>query len=230
MPTFFEFSKFILKVLFKLLTRRRVSGRENVPAGGPVMIVANHMSNLDPPLVGILIDRKVMYMAKEQLFSRKLLFFGAMLRSYGVFPIHKSRIDLDAPRKAKQLLTEGHPLMVFPEGKRSKDRRLHSPVSGPALIASRTGAPILPVGITGTENSQEIWRLKRPLLTVNFGKPFHLSPVTGKLTKEELAERSDCIMRHIAELLPPEYRGEYSGEGVTDKCSKPELTGPSATR
>ncbi|MBI2831194.1 MAG: 1-acyl-sn-glycerol-3-phosphate acyltransferase [Chloroflexi bacterium] len=230
MPSFYSFSIFLLKMLFKLLTRPRAIGRENMPAQGPVLIVANHMSNVDPPLMGIFIDRKVKYMAKEELFRRRFIFFGLMLRSYGAFPIHKSRTDLDALRKANQALVDGHLLMVFPEGKRSKTGQLEPALPGPALIASRAGAPILPVGITGTERvSRDIWFLRRPRLTVRFGKPFYLPPVTGKLTKEELAKRSDCIMRQIKELLPPAYHGVYSGEGVAVKC-RAELTAPSAKR
>lgn len=228
MPSFFEVSRSVVRLTYRLLTRPRAIGRENIPAQGPVLIVCNHMSNVDPPLVGIFIDRKIMYMAKEELFSRKLLFFGAMLRNYGAFPIHKSRTDLDAMRKAKQVLEEGHPLMVFPEGKRSKDGKMGVPLPGPALIGARTGVPILPVGIIGTDKvSKDLWLLRRPVITVIYGKPFYLPPVEGRHTKEKLAALSECIMEKIAELLPPEYRGKYSGEGVQKTCPSAEPKAPS---
>ncbi|GAG46098.1 unnamed protein product, partial [marine sediment metagenome] len=80
--------------------------------------------------------------------------------------------------------------------------------------ASHNGVPILPVGITGTEKIKGVsWILRRPQITVNIGHPFNLPPVSSRLTKAELTELTNFIMRHVAELLPPEYRGDYTGQG-----------------
>ncbi|MFC2016828.1 lysophospholipid acyltransferase family protein, partial [Chloroflexota bacterium] len=103
---------------------------------------------------------------------------------------------------------------MFPEGTRSKNGQLQPAFSGSALIALRNGVPILPVGITGTEKIKGLaWLLHRPQITVNIGRPFHLPPVSGKLTKVELARFTDYIMGRIAELLPLGYRGNYAEQG-----------------
>jgi 1-acyl-sn-glycerol-3-phosphate acyltransferase len=113
-----------------------------------------------------------------------------------------------------RLLDDGQALVMFPEGTRSKNAQLQSAFPGAALIASRSGVPIVPVGISGTEKMKGmVWMLHRPRISVNIGHPFYLPPVNDKLTKVELAELTNSIMEHIAELLPPQYRGNYTGQG-----------------
>ena len=115
------------------------------------------------------------------------------------------------------MLADGQTLVIFPEGTRSHSGRLGHALHGSALIALRSGAPILPVGIIGTEKIKGVgWWLFRPKITVNIGRPFHLPPVSSKLTKTELAELTNYIMGHIAELLPVEYRENYAKPGKLD--------------
>jgi len=117
-------------------------------------------------------------------------------------------------RQASQLLTQGQALVMFPEGKRSESTGLQPASRGSALIAFRNGVPILPVGVTGTEKIKGVaWILHRPQITVNIGPRFYLPPVSSKLTKVELDELTEAIMEHIAELLPPEYQGNYASQG-----------------
>jgi len=150
-------------------------------------------------------------MAKEELFRSR--FSSYFVRGFGAFPVHRGRLDKQAFRQADQLLAQGLALVMFPEGKRSKSGQLQPASSGSALIALRSGAPILPVGITGTEKIKGVaWMLRRPVITVNIGHPFRLPPGSSKLTKVELAELTNFIMGRIAELLPPEYRGNYARE------------------
>ncbi len=211
MSWFYRLSRFLAKMLFVLLTRWQVRGRENVPSEGPVLVVSNHMNLADVPLLGISFGRKVIFMAKKELFRFKLS--GYILGSLGSFPVHRGRMDRKAIRQALQVLADGLVLALFPEGMRSRTAKLRSAFSGSALIALRSGAPILPVGIAGTEKIKGIaWVLHRPEVVVNIGRPFYLPPVGSRLTKAELAEYTDFIMRHIAELLPPEYRGHYAGQ------------------
>jgi 1-acyl-sn-glycerol-3-phosphate acyltransferase len=104
-------------------------------------------------------------------------------------------------------------LIMFPEGRRSQNAQLESAFSGAALIATRNGVPILPIGIVGTENIKgSTWWLRRPQITVNIGSPFSLTTVNGKLTRLKLTEFTHSVMEHIAELLPIEYRGGYGGQ------------------
>jgi len=152
-----------------------------------------------------------MFMAKKQLFHFRLI--GYLIRGFGGFPVHRGQLDRHALRQSYQVLSDGLTLVMFPEGMRSRNRQLQPAFFGAALIAYRSGVPILPVGISGTEKLERLsllWR--RPQITVNIGHPFHLSPPRSKLTRGELAELTHSIMQHIAELLPQDYRGDYANE------------------
>ncbi len=208
MPWIYYTGRTVVWLFFFLLTRREVKGRSNVPIKGPVLIVANHISLADPPLLGISFGRKVIFMAKEELFRSR--FIAYFMRRFGTFPVNRRRLGRAALRQARQVLDDGLPLVVFPEGKRSRSGQLERALPGAALIACRSGVPIIPVGISGTEQARGItWILRRPRITVNIGRPFYLTPPDGKLTREELAELANSIMKQIAELLPREYRGNY---------------------
>ncbi len=210
MPWFYYVARVIIRILLKLLTRWQVKGRENVPSQGGLLIVANHLNLVDPPLLSVSFNRKVIFMAKHQLFRSR--FIGYFIRGFGSFPVHRGRLDREALRQAQQLLADGMALVMFPEGMRSRSGQLRPAFPGSAVIALRNGVPIIPVGITGTEKIKGVaWLLRRPPITVNIGHPFYLPPVGSKLTKLELAELTDSMMRRIAELLPREYRGEYAG-------------------
>jgi 1-acyl-sn-glycerol-3-phosphate acyltransferase len=198
-------------VLF-LFARVQVNGRENVPAQGAVLIVANHLNLADPPLIAVSFGRYKVFMAKEELFRSR--FSRYFISRFNAFPVHRGTLDNKALRKAVKVLAEGRALVMFPEGGRSANAQLQSAFSGSALVARRSGAPILPVGIAGTEKMVgKTWFLRRPRITVNIGRPFHLPPSDGRLTKGKLSELTDYIMGHIAELLPPEYHGVYAKRG-----------------
>ena len=205
--------RFLTRVLLFLFARWRVRGKENIPSQGPLLIVVNHLNLADPPIIGVSVKRKAIFLAKEELFRSRLS--GYIVRNYGAFPVRRGGMNREAMRKSKQLLTQGMALIMFPEGQRSQSVQLESAFSGAALIAARNGVPILPIGIAGTEKIKGItWWLRRPQITVNIGSPFYLSPVRGKLTRVELTEFTHSIMGHIAELLPIEYRGDYGGQKI----------------
>jgi len=154
-------------------------------------------------------------MAKKELFQSR--FSSYFVGSFGAFPVHRGQLDRKALRQAERVLAEGLAVVMFPEATRSKNAQLQPAFPGSALIAWHSGATILPVGITGTERIKGVgWWLLRPKITVNIGRPFHLPPVSRKLTKTELAELTNYIMGHIAELLPVEYRGNYTEQGKLD--------------
>ena len=212
MPWFYYLGRLIVRMLLLLLTRWRVRGRENVPSQGPVLVVANHLNLADPPLVGVSLGRKVIFMAKKELF--RFRFIGYFIGSFGAFPVHRGQLDRKALRQAEQVLAEGLALVMFPEATRSKNAQLQPAFPGSALIALRSGAPILPVGITGTERIKGVaWLLRRPEIIVNIGQPFYLPSASSKLTKVKLTELTNYIMERIAELLPQEYRGNYGEQG-----------------
>ena len=212
MPWFYYVARVIVRGLLKLLTRCQVKGKENIPSQGSLLIVANHLNLVDPPLLGVSLSRKVIFMAKKELFRPKLI--GYFVSGFGAFPVHRGQLDRQALRQAYQVLADGLALVMFPEGTRSRSGQLQPALPGPALIAMRSGAPILPVGITGTEKIRGVtWLWHRPQITVNVGHPFYLPPISSRLTRAELAELTNYIMGHIAELLPLEYRGDYARQG-----------------
>ena len=207
LPGFYRVCWVVIRLALYILTRWQVRGKKNVPRGGPVLIVANHINMADPILIGASLRRKVSFMAKEELF--RSAFSRFFIRNFAAFPVHRGRVDRGAFRRANQLLAKGQVLAMFPEGKRSHNSQLQSAFLGSALIASRSGALILPVGISGSEQIKGVaWILRRPRVTVNIGRPFSLPSVEGRLTKGRRAELTDSIMDSIAELLPPEYRGD----------------------
>jgi len=209
---FYYVARGTTKLLLHLLTRWQVRGRENIPSQGPLLVVANHLNLADPPLVGVSLGRKAIFMAKEELFRSR--FSSCFVRGFGAFPVRRGQLDREALRQADRFLAQGLALVMFPEGMRSRNAQLQPAFPGSALIAARSGVPILPVGISGTEKIKGVaWILHRPQITVNIGRPFYPPPVSNKLTKVGLAELTNSIMKCIAELLPPKYRGIYAGKG-----------------
>ncbi len=208
---FYYVARFIVQAILRLFTRWQVKGRENVPTKGAILIVSNHLSLADPPLVSVSLKRKAIFMAKEELFRSR--FTGYFISSFGAFPVHRGQLDRKALRQAERVLTEGLSLVMFPEATRSKNTQLQPAFPGSALIALHNSVPILPVAITGTEKIKGYsWIFHHPSITITFGQPFHLPPVNGKVSRIELAELTHYIMAHIAELLPVEYRGYYANK------------------
>ncbi len=212
MRLFYDAATTLMKVLLIALTRWRVKGKENVPRKGPLIIVANHHNLIDPPLLSASVPRRINFMAKEELFrSRKV---RAIMQGYGAFPVRRGQLDRVAMRRALAALQNGGVLGMFPEGKRSPNAQLQSPQPGTSLLAARSGVPVLPVGITGSERVKGIGFIRhRPRITVTIGRPFLLPHAGDKLTRSRLAQHSDLIMEHIAELLPESYRGVYDHRG-----------------
>ncbi len=201
--------------IVRLWARWEVRGAENVPKEGSLLVVANHMHLIDVLILAVSLGRKATFMAKEELFRSRLQAY--MMYSLGTFPVQRGRMDLPAMRKAKQVLDNGGVLIMFPEGKRSDNASLQQGKQGSVTVALRSGAPVLPVGIYGTEKVKGIASvLHRPRVVVNIGRPFYLlsDNNNNKSTKDKRAEFIDVIMRHIAELLPPEYHGVYNSDKV----------------
>ena len=195
-----------VRLLLVLLSRWQIRGKENIPREGPVLIVANHMTLIDPPLLSVSLGRYAQIMAKEELFRTRASSY--FMSGLGAFPVYRGRLDRRAMRVAEKTLADGGALVVFPEGQRSRNGQLQRASAGATLIALRSGVPIVPAVISGTEKISGVWSvLRRPRLTVNFARPFHLPPVNSK------SDRAKCtryIMEHIAEVLPAEYRGMYA--------------------
>jgi 1-acyl-sn-glycerol-3-phosphate acyltransferase len=129
------------------------------------------------------------------------------------FPVSRGVPNKESLRQAALTLEKGRPLAMFPEGKRSPNAQLIEGFPGSSLIALKAQVPILPIGITGSEKLKNFFHVFRHIhITVNIGKPFILPKADSVPRREQLLEATDMIMNHIAELLPPEYKGVY-GEG-----------------
>ncbi len=179
------------------------------------MVVANHLNNVDPPLIGAAVwPREITFMAKEEIFRTAVGRFFA--ETFGAFPVNRQKYDREALRTAGERLERGLLLGMFPEGRRSQDGTLQAAMPGPALIARHFNIPILPVAIYGTEAMKgPAWFVRRPRLTINIGPVFRLPSVPGQ--KQDLQSATDMIMVHIAELLPEKYHGVYAGKVVSSQ-------------
>jgi len=207
--TLYHIEKYLARILFWILTSCRINGRENVPLTGPVLVLSNHLSVADPPALGIFLPRRPSFMAKEELFKNKIL--GYFVKSFGAFPVYKGRVNRQALRQAEQILQNGQVLVMFPEGKRSPNSTLQPGLPGSALIAYHNQVPILPVAITGTESIRGgiSWIWRRPRVSISIGKPFSLPESGHSLSREQLKNYSERIMKEISSLLPEQYRGHY---------------------
>jgi 1-acyl-sn-glycerol-3-phosphate acyltransferase len=194
-----------------------VEGQENVPDEPGVIVASNHLSIADPLLVCLtveqLVRRRVRYMAKGEAFDWPLL--GPLMAAYGGFGVRRGRPDREAYRMAREVLAAGDWLGLAPEGTRSRTGVLGEPKQGVALLAYRTGAPILPVGISGTERLWPIGaRFPRPgtTVTLRFGTAVRRAPVLDEARgadRDRVKDSTDDLMRRIAQLLPEQHRGRW---------------------
>jgi 1-acyl-sn-glycerol-3-phosphate acyltransferase len=197
-----------VKLVLLIVTSQHIEGRENIPRKGPIILACNHFSVGDPPILTGIVPRRISWMAKQELFQTPVI--GWLYNMFGCVPVRRFEADLKALRMSQEVLQRGHVLGMFPEGTRSAGRGLKKGEPGTAVIALRTGVPVLPVAIWGTENvklPRDLFRRTR--VWVRFGQPFTL-PITKRLTKEQVEESTELIMRRIAALLPVEFRGVYS--------------------
>jgi 1-acyl-sn-glycerol-3-phosphate acyltransferase len=201
----------LLKPLFKLFISWEVRGVENVPLTGPLIVVANHVHLLDPPLLAFSFPRWINFMAKEELFHYPIL--RVIIRWSQAFSVRRQGTIKDKReilKQAEDILTKGLVLGMFPEGRRSREAKLLYGKPGAAVIASRLGIPLLPVGIIGTGKIKGIsWPWKRPRVIINIGQPLLLPSVNRSLTRSQIKLLAQSMMSKIAILLPPENRGVY---------------------
>jgi 1-acyl-sn-glycerol-3-phosphate acyltransferase len=204
----------------RLVANVRVEGMDRVPRTGPVILAVNHISNADPVVVGAWLTaalkrRRIHWLGKREIFDWPVL--GWLAGHGGVHPVDRGRADVEAFRLASKILDLGYVLLVFPEGTRSPNGTLQEAKDGIAMLAMRSGASIVPIGVNNTD---AVWRkgqklpmpIPRRTVTVRIGQPFTvadvLPPDTDRRVAKTLATRA--IMGRIAELLDPRHRGEYA--------------------
>jgi 1-acyl-sn-glycerol-3-phosphate acyltransferase len=201
------------RALLFLVSRYHIEGGENIPTQRPYMIVANHMSYWDIPAVHYPFPADSIGMAARKY---KGTWKEPGFELYSVIWVEQFSADRKALRDSIRVLNEGDTIVaIAPEGTRSKTRGLIQGVGGVAYIATRTNAPILPVGCWGQE---KILKRPRPKVTVRIGKPFRLPE--GRARGDELEEYTERIMCAIAALLPEEYHGVYAGNPLIGEMRK----------
>ena len=178
----------------------RIVGRENVPREGPVILAPIHVSLVDPPVVSCASPRAVSFMAKEELF--RLPVFGRLIRSLGAFPVRRGVVDKSSVRLAIERLKAGGTLIMFPEGTRGDGKTLAPLQSGVAILAKRSGAAVVPVGVCGPHRmlpkGAKLPRFSR--LKVSFGEPFTWDEVaTSGNSHDDRALFAEELARRIVE-------------------------------
>ncbi len=208
----FRFCNAGFKTTLRLFGDQVVEGRENVPPTGPAIFISNHLGNLDPPIMAALTNRSPGFLAKKELFKFPL--FAFLLKSYGAHPLNRGTHDIGALRWATRKLREPDAaLILFPEGTRNKKADgMRKALPGVTQIAAMTGVPIVPVGITGSEKLQGMWKVfvPRARIRIKIGRPIIIKSDNAKRpTRDTLETMTTEIMVRVARLLPESHRGYY---------------------
>ena len=201
---------FLLRIYFWLTLRIDApGGLSSVPQKGPLIVITNHTGQVEVPVFANLLQpRKITGWGKAEAFENPFLkwVFGA----WDIIPVHRGEADLTALKSALRMLEEGRIFGVAPEGTRNKTGILRRGLPGAAILAMKSGAPVLPVVHWGGEKFlKNLKSFKRTDFHIRIGEPFYVK-ADGKVTGEMRQEMVDEMMYRIAELMPEEYRGEYS--------------------
>ena len=189
--TFYALARALIAVLVRAIFGLRIVGLENVPASGGLVVAANHISNLDPPILGAALPRPVFYMAKKELFAIPVL--GPLIRRLNAFPVDRAAGGTAALRASLRLLKAGRCVGMFPEGGRNVTGT-NEEKGGAAFLAAASGVPVLPAAIVGTRRLRP-----RHRITVVFGAPLHLTR-NRKSDGDDLAKGTAEIMQRIRAL------------------------------
>ncbi len=206
---FYRVLQALIRGLIRLFGRLDVEGTENFPKHGPYIVAPNHLHWMDIPVLFVVLPHEVATFAAEKWENH--WFVGTLLRLFGhaIF-VRRGEPDRKAITRAIQWLKKGGVLGLAPEGTRSRSGVLQKGKAGIAYMASRTGAPIVPVAMWGQETFwKEVRRFRRPTIHIRVGKPLVLTATPKRAKGPELDMYTDEIMKHIALMLPEAYRGYY---------------------
>jgi len=189
-----------------------VSGLENVPVSGGLLVVSNHVGTIDPPFTGAHFPRRDLYfMAKSDYFRNAVGRW--FIIGYHAFPVVRGTPDRAALRQVLDLIGQGHAVLVYPEGHRSPDGCLQRPHPGAGFLARAAGVPVLPIGIWGSERVLPLgahWPHRAPV-HLHFGQPALLPAEGPRRLRPSNQDVADLLMRRIAEVLPASRRGIFDG-------------------
>jgi 1-acyl-sn-glycerol-3-phosphate acyltransferase len=219
-PLKFRISRPVLKAAFRgifhLLGHVKITGREYIPYGTRYVVAMNHVSIYDPPLIGAFWPEQLEIIGASDVFEKPGQ--GQVLRAYSVIPVHRGEYDRALFMKIIRVIQAGYPLLIAPEGGRSHVPAMKRAMPGIAYIIEQTRVPVVPVGLVGT--TEDFWqrarRGERPALEIRIGKPITLPEITARGAEKHAARQhnADLVMRHLAGLLPVEYRGVYAESAI----------------
>ena len=204
-------SRVFFRNLFRLLSRVQVSGTENIPEEGAYVIAVNHVSIFEPPLITSFWPHSIEVAGAVEILEQPIQ--SQIMRLYGTIPVHRGRFDRQSLDAMVGRLKAGRPVLIFPEGTRSRKPGLQQASTGAAYIASKARASVLPVGIAGTAIlADEIRKFRRTQLMMSVGEMIRLPEIPWRSAerKEILHLQMERIMYAIADLLPRAYRGIYT--------------------
>jgi 1-acyl-sn-glycerol-3-phosphate acyltransferase len=207
-----KFLRGLIRFIFWLIARIEVSGVENVPATGAFVLATNHIGIIDIAMFHYQFDRFDMFIPVAEKWE-KVGWINFLGRHLNFLFVDRFNPDLKALRKMIGLMEAGNALVIAPEGTRSRTGALIAGKPGVAYLAARSGFPIIPVAITGTEDkviAANVKRFRRSPVTLTAGKPFVIPPLPKTGRDEALQAATDEIMCQIAALLPERYRGVYA--------------------
>jgi 1-acyl-sn-glycerol-3-phosphate acyltransferase len=210
--TMLRLLRFLIRLLLKLIARFEIRGKENVPLTGGMIIASNHIGILDIVMVYFAIDRTDLFIPVAEKWE-KIGWIRWLGRHLNFLFVDRFNPDLKAMRKMIALMQEGKCLVIAPEGTRSRVGSLIEGKPGVAYLAARSGFPVVPVAITGTEDKvilANVKRVRKSEITLTGGKPFSIPPLPKENRDEALKRYTDEIMCRIAALLPEKYRGVYA--------------------
>lgn len=185
----YTFARWVVLLALGIPFRARARRTGNLPSSGPAIIVSDHKCNIDPVLIGLLFDRPLKFMAKKELFAFGPL--GRLITALGAFPIDRGAGDRHALERALEVLSAGDVLLMFPEGHRFKDEEIHDFLPGVGMLALRSGAPVVPMAMRGTQYMVRDGRLHLPPVRVVVGEPLDFSDLQGRGSKvyQEVSRR-----------------------------------------
>ena len=198
----YHFVRAVVVAFCRVFWRETVEGREHVPATGPFILSPVHRSNVDSPLVAIVTRRRLRYMGKQEMWKYRVsaAFFTAM----GGFPVNRGAADREAIRRCLEVLEAGEPLVLFPEGTRRSGPVVEEMYEGAAYLSTKTGAPIVPVGIGGSEQAMPKGAkfIKPVKVHVIIGPPLYPEKTEGgKAPRRAVRELNDRLQAELQRLF-----------------------------
>ncbi len=201
----------IIRFIMNIIARVEVHGMENMPEGN-FILAANHLGRLDTAILLYAVDREDIIMPIAEKYKNHPL-FGMLGRSVNAIWLNRFEADYAALREILKRMEQGGLMVIAPEGTRSKTEALQEGKMGVAFLAGKSGYPVLPVALTGTEDRgviENLKRFRRSYITATAGKPFYIEIPKGRGREQAMREATDEIMCNLAVLLPEKYRGVYA--------------------